>query len=398
MITTPTTREVSDQIVDDLAGTLAQTIPILPKAFVRVLAWALAGVFILLFKYAGFLLLNVFVAHASSKEVTVNGKKIIPLVEWGMLLGVGQPLAAVAAQLSISVTVKNQVGSLPSGSLLLYDATRIVYETVAAVALDAPTVTVTIKAIGDDAGGDGTGDAGNIPAGSILSFANTPANVATDATVVSSIVTGVDAEDIEFYRRRIVKRVQRRPQGGAYADYQAWAEEVPGIINVYPYAGELPGGSGPGYVDVYVEASLETAEDEDGTPTAAQLTAVEAAINLDVGGKATRRPANARLNVQPITRAAFAVQVSGLTPDTVEIQEAIQQGLVEYLRAREPFIVGLSVLPRDDRVTAAALSGIVDTIASAFGATVTTVEVTPGPAYTLGHGEKAKLDGDVNWV
>jgi hypothetical protein len=130
----------------------------------------------------------------------------------------------------------------------------------------------------------------------------------------------------------------------------------------------------------------------------AQLTAVEAAINLDVGGKATRRPANARLNMQPITRAGFTVTISGLTPETQEIKDAIELGLEEYLRAREPYIVGLSVLPRDDRVTAAALSGIVDTIASAFGATVTTVEVTPGPAYTLGHGEKAKLAATPTFV
>jgi uncharacterized phage protein gp47/JayE len=398
MIATPTTREVSDQIVDDLAGTLAQTIPLLPKAFVRVFAWALAGVFVLLFKYANFVLLQLFVAHASASETTINGKKVTPLIEWGVLLGVGRPLEAVRSQLSIAVTVKNQTGSLPAGSLLLYDATRIVYETVAEVALDAPTVNVTMRAIGDDAGGDGSGDIGNLPADTIVSFANTPANVATDAVVVSEVVTGADGEQTEAYRRRIIKHVQARPQGGAYADYRAWGESVAGIANIYPYAGELPGGSGPGWVDVYVEATLETAEDEDGTPTSAQLTAVEAAINLDVGGKASRRPANARLNLQPITRTGFSFEIAGLDPDTQATRDAIEAGLDEYLRSRDPYIEGLSVLPRDDRITEAATSGIVDTIVSAAGATVTTVSMTPGPAATLDHGEKAKLAATPTFV
>lgn len=397
-LTTPTTKQLSDQIVDDLATSLAQSIPIFPKAFARVLAWSLAGIFMLVYKYAGFIFLQLFVAHASAEWTVINGKKIRPLVEWGRLLGVGDPEDATRAELLIGVTVKVQEGSLPAGSQLIFPATRVIYQTVAAVPLDAPTVQVTIQAIADDKGGDGSGDIGNLEPDDIVSFANPLGNVATDAVVVSQSVTAADAETVDHYRRRIVRHVQRRPQGGAYADYQTWGEEVLGIVNIYPYAGEIVGASGPGWVDVYVEASAETAEDEDGTPTSAQLAAVEAAINLDLAGKATRRPANARLNVQPITRTGFALEVAGLQPDTPESRAAIEEGVDEYLRSREPFIEGLSVLPRDDRVTEAAVSGIVDTIVSAQGATVTTVALTPGPATVLGHGQKAKLTLPVSFV
>lgn len=400
MITTPTTRAISDQIVDDLASTLEQTIPLMPKAFVRVLAWILAGVFVLLFKYANWMALQIFVAHASAQTTIVNGKEVIPLVEWGVLLGVGRPNAAQRAQLSISVTVKNQTGDLPAGSTLLYDATRVVYETVAAVDLDAPAVTVTVRAIGDDSGGDGSGAIGNLPAGAVLSFANTPANVATDATVVSVTVQGTDAEDMAVYRGRIVKRVQRRPQGGAYADYQAWAEEVAGIINAYPYAGERPGGSGPGQVDVFCEATPESSGSPDGYPTNAQLTAVRDNINLNnLSGKATRRPVNVALNVLPIVRQEFSVEITGLSPDTAAIRAAIAAAASEYLLSREPFIEGLSVLPRDDRITQAAVSGTLDTVASANGASISQVRLLlngfPITAYTLNHGQKAKFGIDI---
>ncbi len=383
---TPTTRQLSDQIVGQIAASLSQSIPLLPKAFARVLAWVLAGAIVLVYKYAGFIFLQLFVAHASAEETTINGKKVRPLVEWGVLLGVGRPYAATRAEHIASVVVTNQTGTLQAGQALLRTETRVLYQIVATVALDAPVVQFRIKAIGDDAGGDGSGALGNLTAGDVISFATQPANVASTATVVSQEVTGSDAETVDAYRARIVRRVQRRPQGGAYADYQSWGEEVAGIVHVYPYAGTIPG-----TVEVFVEASEESSGDPDGIPTGAQLIAVEDAINLNESGLATRRPVNAALIVDGITRTTFDVEISGLTPDTADNRTAIEDGVDEYLRSREPFIVGLSVLPRDDRVTAAAVSGIVDGIVSALGATVTTVELTPGPAYTLGHGEKAKL-------
>lgn len=392
-LSTPTTRELSDQIVGQLQGQLSQTIPLLPKSFSRVLAWVLAGVVVLLYKYAGFIFLQLFVAHASAEETEVNGKKIIPLVEWGVLLGVGRPLAGVRAEHLVSVSVTNQVGSLPSGTTLLRSQTRVLYQTVAAVALDANTVQLIIKAIADESGGDGSGDIGNLANGDELTFANQPPNVGTIATVISQVVTGADAETIDAYRGRIVRRVQRRPQGGAYADYQSWGEGVEGIVAVYPYAGD------PGEVDIYVEATEASSGSPDGIPTAPQLTAVKEALELNDAGLATRRPVNAALNVLPISRTPFSVTVSGLDPNTEENKQAINDGVDEYLRSRKPYIVGLSSLPREDRVTAAAISGIVNTIVDAQGATVTTVVVTPGPAHTLDPGELAKLaGGQCNYV
>ena len=112
----------------------------------------------------------------------------------------------------------------------------------------------------------------------------------------------------------------------------------------------------------------------------------------------TGRPVNAAPNVLPITRTGFALQISGLVPDTTETRAAIQEGADEYLRSAEPYIDGLSSLPRKDRITVAALGGVVDTIVNAKGATVTGVLVTPGPAYTLGHGEKSKLTLPVIYI
>nr|MCH9737100.1 hypothetical protein [Actinomycetes bacterium] len=59
-LTTPTTKEISDNIIAQLEASFSQTIPLLQKAFFRVLSTVLAGVFILLYKYGGFMFLQMF--------------------------------------------------------------------------------------------------------------------------------------------------------------------------------------------------------------------------------------------------------------------------------------------------------------------------------------------------
>lgn len=389
----PTTSAIAANIVAQMEAALSQTVPLLPKAFIRVLAKALAGVVVLLYKYAGWIFLQLFVAHASFEETTINGKKIRPLVEWGRLIGAGDPDAATRAELSVRVTVTNPVGSLKAGSQLLRSETSVIYTVAADTLLTGTSVLVTIRAASDQAGGGGEGTIGNLEPGDIVSFANPLSNVATDAVVEAVAVAGVEAETADAYRARVIRKFQRKPQGGAYADYAEWAV-IPGIVNVYPYTGA------PGEVDIYVEADLESSGSPDGIATPAQLAAVKAAIEAPSpsSGLATIRPANAAINVYSISRTGFGLTIGGLSPDTTETRVAIEDGVSEYLLSRQPFIVGLSTLPRDDTITIAAIAGIVDGIVNAAGAIVTTVELSPVlPAYILGKGEKSKFTG-TNYV
>jgi uncharacterized phage protein gp47/JayE len=394
-LVTPTTQQVANNVIGQLETAISQTIPLLPKSFSRVLAKVIAAVYIVLYKYAGFSLLQQFVSSASFEETEVNGNIIRPLVEWGRLINAGDPLAATQAQLTLSVTVLNQVGSLPGGTQLLYAPTGVVYLTTAAVPLSAPTVSVTARASSDQSNGDGSGTIGNLEPGQILQFASSPPNVATNATVTGLAVVGAEGETEDAYRARVLRRCQRRPQGGAYADYQAWGTEVAGIRNVYPYTGD------PGEVDVYVEAEAGP----DGIPSGPQLAAVLASIEFDPNeapsptGLANRRPANAAVNVLPITRTEFDVDMTGFSAtDPVAVLASIELGVDEFLRAREPYIVGLSTLPRLDRITQGAVAGVVQEIAEANAASVAAVTLrrlaVAITEYTLTRGELAKL-GDV---
>lgn len=387
---TPTTKQISDNIIAQLEASLNQTIPLLPKSFLRVLAKALAGVFVLLYKYGGFMFLQIFVRTASASDTTVNGQVVNPLTEWGRLIGVGDPAAATNAELLIDITVENQTGILPSNTQLVNTSNGVTYITIGAVPLDASIVQATVRASSDQAGGGGAGAIGNLDPGAIVSFANPLANVARNAVVVTQTVTGADGESIDAYRERIIDRFQKRPQGGAYADYEQWGEEPAGILNVYPYTSDCPG-----QVDVYVEATPESSGNPDGIPTAAQLQEVLDSIELDQDGRATRRPANALANTFPITRTGFDIRVTGLIVDNLaSTQASITQAVEEYFLDREPFIEGLSVLPRRDRITRSAVGGVVDDIVSANGGIFSSVIVSQNSVnvelYGLGIGEKAK--------
>ena len=388
----PTTQDISDNIVAQLEGSLAQTIPLLPKAVLRVVAKVMAGVFILLWKYCGWIFLQQFPAFATMKETTINGTVVRPLVEHGRRAGLRDPENAVQAELTITVTVENQTGSLAAGAQLVRRVTQVVYQTQGAVSLNAATVTVTVKAVAgpDPENETGAGEIGNLAAGDVLEFANPLPNVAREATVLSLDVIGADAETEEEYRAVVLEKERARLQGGAYSDFRDWAKSVSGVVNAYPYTGL------PGEVDVYVEVDVDV--DPDGIPDTPTLNAVLAAINLNVGGKASRRPINAAPNALPITREPIDVIVRGLDVPAdalAVVQAAISAGCDEHLRSRAPFISGLSVLPRTDRITRAELGGIVAQIVASYGGTITAVDLEQSgveiTAYTLGDGQKAKL-------
>lgn len=390
-LVTPTTSEIDAAIIAQLQAELNQTIPLFPKAFMRVLSKVLAGVFIIVYKYSGFIFLQMFVRTATINTTEINGRDLSPLIEWGRLIGVGDPAPATQAEMQITVVVKEQGGTLPSGTQLVGATNGITYLTIGATALSADTVIILIRASSDQAGGNGAGVIGNLDVGALVTFVNPLPNVEREAIVLNETVTGADGEATEVYRQRILDRFQKRPQGGAYADYQQWAVEPAGILNAYPYTSIYPG-----QVDVYVEATVESSGDPDGFPTPAQLIEADNSIIYDLAGIPNRRPANALSNTFSITRVGFDIFISGLTvSDPATVQADILEALTEYFLDREPFIPGLSIEPRKDRITNSAVVGIVEDIVNAangvFGSAIIKKIDVPITLYALATGEKAKV-------
>ncbi|AAQ96553.1 hypothetical protein [Vibrio phage VP16C] len=365
--TTPTTQSISDNIVAQISSQLGQGAPIFAKAFTRVLARALSGVVVTLYRYGGFMFLQMFIRTASNTPVTINGQTVTPLAEWGRILGAGPQRAAVQTQLDVSVAVVTQGGVLASGEQL-QGPNGIIYITTGDTLLNAATVTVRVTAAGDQQGGDGSGTIGNLADGAVLNFVQPLAALQPTATVSSTARTGIDAETTEAYRSRIDERTQRRPLGGAPVDYQLWAETSSAVLNAYPYTGDTPG-----TVAVYIESSTEA----DGIPTNGQLLEARTAINQSPNGRRNRAPVGTLVNTFPITRETYNVTVSGLNVDNpADVRRDISNALAEYFLQREPFITGVTTGVRRDQITQIAVGGVVEGIVTAAGGTLTGVSVT----------------------
>lgn len=388
-----TSKEISDAIITQLETSLSATIPILPKAFIRVLSKVLGGVFVLLYQYAGFILLQMFVKTASNKEITIGGLTLTPLKLWASLVGLYQKTGD-ETELEIEITVLSG-DTLTSGEKIVNPATEVIYVLVGDIVITPPTATATIRATQ-------IGEIGNVDVGTELSFVNPPASVEKEVEVTAITTAGVDPEETDDFRQRTLERYAARPQGGAYADYRDWAEEVTDIKNAYPYSGwgddAIPD-SRTGQVFVY----CESASQPDGIPLPATLVEVKEHIEEDGSGLANRRNINAYVWVFAISRVTFDIEIIGLAAENLEdTKTAIEEGLTDYFKEREPYITGLSIPPRKDIISEYSVGGAVAQIAAANSGTIQSVVVSEGGApipdniYYLQEGEKAKL-GTITW-
>lgn len=215
-----------------------------------------------------------------------------------------------------AVRLAGQDGAvLPAGTeLQRADGTLYTVTADATVAAGVAVATVNAQA---------AGAAGNTAAGASVTLASPVAGVQSAGTVdAGGIAGGVDEEDDESLRARLLRRIQEPPHGGNAADYVAWALEVPGVTRAWVY----PLRMGAGTVGVAVAAD----DAADGPIPGAELVqAVQA--HLDA--------------VRPVTAEVFAfapaplpVDVTlRLTPDTEAVRAAVRAELRDlFARESEP--------------------------------------------------------------
>lgn len=368
-VTIPTFEEIKALIIGDIETALSQTIPILPKAVLRRLAGALAGAWLILYKYNSDAHRERFVQTASLKYLKLLGE----LVRVNQ-----QPATTWLGECEITGTGSS--GTIPAGTQFVKSDTGSVYIVLEEEFISPGTITLSIQATT-------SGENGNLIVSDTLDIVSPISGIAESATVSAVTIDGDDAEDIETYRQRVLNAYQKKPQGGALADYEQWGLEAPNVISVYPYASATPG-----IVDIYIEVDNQT----DGIPTAGQLTATADYINYDMStGKAVRRPVTAELNMEPITRYEFDVTINALAPDTPATRALIDDAIDTYMQERAPYIQGLSTM-RKDTISQIEIVSLIYSIIQPIGATISSVtleDITGAiDLYVLAAGEKAKLD------
>lgn len=304
---------------------------------------------------------------------------------------------ATQAELIIDITVNTLGGTISSGTTLLNSNSGITYSLIGTVSLGVNPTSATVRAIGDQDGGDGSGVAGNLGVGDVLSFTTPIAGVSSDAVVSSTVTTATEIEGLEDFRNRLLRIKALIPQGGAATDYRIWSEEVAGIVNAYPYTSELSNRT----VDIYLEETIESSGSADGIPTAAKLQEVYDYIEDEDPdtGKASRRPISVFVTTLPIIRTGFNVTINNLTsPNLAQTKLDIESALTDFFLDRGPYIPGVTLLPRTDTITDASVVSAIENIVEEQNGSFTTAEfepsATPGAIdkYILQRGEKAKLN------
>lgn len=162
--------------------------------------------------------------------------------------------------------------------------------------------------------------AGNLEAGFPLSLApdqDVPAGFGEGFATVDGdgLAGGADAETVEEFRARILRRKRNPPQGGSAFDYETWAAEAlgPGILR-------------RAYVDSFVNDVWSvwlcfTVNDQpNGIPTPAQVALVQAYCDDPV-----RRPVTARVFATAPVPLPVDVIIANLVPDTLDIRASVEE-------------------------------------------------------------------------
>lgn len=211
-MTIPSTNQIRDQIIADYQSALGQTIPVMPKAFIRILASAIAGVLHLAYRFGAWIYRQIFATTADLEALQrIGGQYSVTR------------LPAVRAELTASVS--GVAGTIiPTGTT--YQTGGIVYETTDAETLDGiGSGEIELQCLT-------AGTLGNLPNSTVLEIVSPIAGLDSEAVVTATIVTGENAEAIEDYRDRILLKIQQKPQGGAIPDFITWTREVAGVVKV----------------------------------------------------------------------------------------------------------------------------------------------------------------------
>ncbi|SMG09249.1 baseplate J/gp47 family protein [Paraburkholderia susongensis] len=189
------------------------------------------------------------------------------------------------------------------------DSDRRQYVTTGSATLDERGAgEVTLRAVE-------TGAAGNLDAGTELTFVSPVPNVDDTVTVGTDGITGgAEIEPIERLRERVIRAWRRVPAGGGADDYDDWALEVSGVTRAWARRRWL----GPGTVGLFFVRD----DDENPIPDAAAIEAVREHVER-------KRPLGAELYVMA-PRAREMVYRVHLVPDTGAIRTGVSEALEDF--------------------------------------------------------------------
>lgn len=213
----PTLQQLDDRIQADFKNRIEDSQSFLRRSVLKVLGRVYAGAAYLMYGFINYVKDQIFASTADSENLENHGSDF----------GITRKAATYA---SGEGTAGGTVGkSIPAGTKLASNA-GYVYVVDSDVTIGAGG-TADVPFTAEIGGADSNDDAGIS-----LSFITPIAGVNTTITVDSNGITGgVDEEDDDDLRDRVLTRKRQPPHGGAEFDYENWALEVSGVTRAWSF-------------------------------------------------------------------------------------------------------------------------------------------------------------------
>lgn len=276
----------------DIQSRLPGTQPQLRRSLTGVIARMEAGVAHGLYGYLDWLALQLMPDTAETEH----------LERWAEIWGVSRKEEGYATG-QIRITGTDGFGLVEGAVFQRFDGAQ--YVSTAEVLLKDGEALVPVRAV--EAGTDG-----NCAAGTSFSLLAPVTGVQSSATTLDGLTGGVDRENDESLRARLLSFIRRTPMGGAAHDYETWALEVPGVTRAFVSPLEM----GPGTVTVRF---MMDDTYENGIPTEKDRQTVQAYIE-------EKRPVTADVFVVLPIPDTLKLRVT-ITPDTAAVRRAAEDSV-----------------------------------------------------------------------
>jgi len=390
----PTTQEIIDNSLSDLESNLDQTSPLNDKAFLRVLAGSLGLSMTGLYKYG-------VQRAAQNLAISATGEDLEKI---GRNFGIIKK-QATAAVIKILASGRTPGTVLPAGLAYIARANGIRY--FSNVDITIPSVHKIVFNITAAT----PGSVGNITTlGSVFDLGQVIPGATETASWRELVAPGIEKEEEEDYRIRVLDEIRTVGGGSNSADYRRWSQEVPGVKRAFPFTGKPftdvhP--DVPGDRTVYIEcvASVEP----DGIAPATMLDAVRLSITTDPDTGEDRQclgSTDSTLYINAITRKEFIFEIRGLHVDAnleAAAKTDLETELDNYVRSIRCYVDGLdSDVDKNNTLTSVGASRTINDVLRSYGGYADAVGfgVSPGSylgSYTVNPGEAAKV-GSVVYV
>jgi uncharacterized phage protein gp47/JayE len=352
--TPPTIAQNKAQIVTDIEGTIGQVVPILAKAFARVLATALSGVLALLYQFTAWV-------YKQISPITCDRAM---LLYWGLRYNI---LPKEAASALLGITISGSNGSLCEADTLWQSAdSGEVYRQIGDATISGTTAAAQVECLTE-------GDAGNLDPALALTLPSPVAGI-TGAVVASTVEAGVDAEATEDYRARIVQRMRYQSIVGTAAGYVAQALQYEGIVKAHAKR------SGSDVVVYPLQDTTGAAR----IPDAPTLALIQSYLQ-----SVSRRLLCVTVYAQAAVERTAAITITGLSPADAATKATIEAAVDAYLFGAYPRQYDDELNPTDYVSVGALWAIVVAAGATATGITLNISGIGGGP-YQLPIGEIVK--------